>query len=108
MKQLVAILVILVSLTAYSHGNNVPGSSSSVSGIIKDSTSGEALSGVKVQIQGTELITYSDRDGNFTFTQIPTGDIKVIFQLVSFQTAEMTIPDVRKPVSQIEISLVER
>lgn len=109
MQKAVILLISFLVLSNCMFSNKFPDTKgSTVSGIVKDAVSGESLSGVKVQIQGTDLVTFSDRDGNFTFTQIPAGEIKVVFQLVSFQSTEVIIPEAGKSGCDIEVSLVER
>lgn len=79
-----------------------------VSGVVKDAQSGETLSGVKIQIQGTDLTTYSDKEGHFEFTQIPSENIILSFQLVSFRSEVLNIPDAFKTSGNLEVVMAER
>ena len=47
-------------------------------GSITDANSGESLVGVEVKIEGTDLKTYTDFDGSFTFNNVKPGDRKSV------------------------------
>lgn len=64
-----------------------------VSGIIKDGKTKEALIGCTVQIGGTQLGTTTDIEGAFTLANVPAGPQSIIISYVSYQTK--TIPGVR-------------
>jgi hypothetical protein len=108
MKQVVLILILIHLVAVSGFSNNPVLKNLVVSGVVKDAQSGETLSGVKVQIQGTDLTTYSDKEGNFTFTQIPSENISLCFQLVSFQSEVLNIPDVQKTSGSLEVIMAER
>ena len=54
-------------------------------GNVADVHSGESLVGVEVKIEGTDLKTYTDFDGNFTFKNIKPGDYKLVTNYISYQ-----------------------
>ena len=56
----------------------------SFTGKVLDSNSGESLAGVEVSIQNTDLKTYTDLDGNFTFKNLPSGTYDIILSLISY------------------------
>lgn len=57
-------------------------------GSISDAKSGESLVGVEVKIEGTDLKTYTDFDGNFAFTNVKPGEYKVIAKYISYKPVE--------------------
>ncbi len=57
-----------------------------VSGSISDVKSGESLVGVEVKLEGTDLKTYTDFDGNFTFKNVKPGEYKVVANYISYNT----------------------
>jgi len=57
-----------------------------VSGSISDINSGESLVGVEVKLEGTDLKTYTDFDGNFTFKNVKPGEYKVVANYISYKT----------------------
>ncbi|MGA0556877.1 TonB-dependent receptor domain-containing protein [Larkinella sp. VNQ87] len=64
-----------------------------VRGTVKDAKTKESLIGCTIRIDGTQLGTTTDVDGNFTLGNVPVGTHKVIISYVSYKTKE--IPGVR-------------
>lgn len=58
-----------------------------LAGSIADAISGESLAGVEVKIEGTDLKTYTDFDGNFTFNGVKPGEYKVVTSYISYKPA---------------------
>jgi len=56
----------------------------SVSGSVSDYTSGESLAGVEIKIEGTNLKTYTDFDGNFEFKNLKPGTYNIIASYISY------------------------
>ncbi|KAF0239539.1 MAG: TonB-dependent [Prolixibacteraceae bacterium] len=56
-------------------------------GSITDANSGESLVGVEVKIEGTDLKTYTDFDGTFTFNNVKPGEYKVVTNYISYKPA---------------------
>ncbi len=61
-----------------------------ISGSIADQNSGESLVGVEVKIEGTDLKTYTDFDGNFTFKNVKAGEHKLVTNYISYQKKSET------------------
>jgi hypothetical protein len=109
MRYGITILIWLLSFSVFAFETHTPKSSgAAVTGVVKDAASGETLAGVRVQIKGTEMVTYSDKQGHFVFDQIPSGDFQVTFQLVSFETEELILSDISKAGTELEIALTEK
>jgi len=62
-----------------------------VAGSISDMKSGESLVGVEVRLEGTDLKTYTDFDGNFTFKNVKPGEYKVVANYISYKTTTETL-----------------
>jgi len=60
-------------------------SSITLKGKIVDFSTGEALTGVEVEIEGTNLSTYSDLDGNFSFENLKPGEYSIIASFISYK-----------------------
>jgi hypothetical protein len=60
-------------------------------GSISDAKSGELLVGVEVKIEGTDLKTYTDFDGNFTFNNVKPGECKVVANYISYKPVAETL-----------------
>lgn len=56
-----------------------------LSGSIADELSGESLVGVEVKIEGTDLKTYTDFDGNFSFENVKPGEYKLVANYISYE-----------------------
>lgn len=62
-----------------------------LTGSIADASSGESLAGVEVKIEGTDLKTYTDFDGNFSFTGVKMGEYKVVASYISYKPATQVL-----------------
>lgn len=61
-----------------------------LSGSVADEISGESLVGVEVKIEGTDLKTYTDFDGNFVFENVKPGEYKIVTNYISYKkTSEL-------------------
>ena len=56
----------------------------SINGSVMDAVTGETLVGVEVKLEGTDLKTYTDFDGQFTFDKVNVGDYTVNAKLISY------------------------
>jgi len=57
----------------------------SITGTVADISTGEALTGVEISIEGTNVKTYSDLDGNFSFQNINRGEYNIIASFISYK-----------------------
>jgi hypothetical protein len=62
-----------------------------LTGSIADANSGESLAGVEVKIEGTDLKTYTDFDGNFSFSGVKMGEYKVVASYISYKPATQVL-----------------
>ncbi len=85
-------MAIISLLTFSSFKNETPGNTNSntkttIKGTIIDKCTGECLAGVKVCLDGTNIITYSDFDGNFEFNQINKDkEYSITSTLISYRS----------------------
>ncbi len=70
------------------------------------SSSGEPLPGVKIQVLETYLKTYSDAEGIFEFTNVPSGEYELLFQLVGFED-QTELVSVQGQDAEINVSMNE-
>ncbi len=56
-----------------------------LTGSISDIKSGESLVGVEVKIEGTDLKTYTDFDGKFSFKNVKPGEYKLVTNYISYE-----------------------
>lgn len=63
----------------------------SLSGQVIDVATGEALAGVKVEVDGAGGVTYTDFEGNFAFEGLIPGSYCVNTSLISYQKGEKQV-----------------
>ena len=56
-----------------------------VSGNVVDMVTGEALTGVEISVEGTDIKVYSDFDGNFTIENLSTGEYDLVASFISYK-----------------------
>ena len=88
-------LVVVVGINALAGSDSKaenPGepavASTSISGVIVDQQTGEALTGVEVKLNGSEEKTYTDFDGKFVFDGVKPGDYSVKANIISYKPVE--------------------
>lgn len=90
-KTLIGILLVLVGFSAIAKENETKTTSTErtttmiLSGSIADENSGESLVGVEVKIEGTDLKTYTDFDGNFSFKNVKQGECELVANYISYE-----------------------
>lgn len=65
--------------------NSTPVEMVNLTGSIADLASGESLAGVEVALEGTDLKTYTDFDGNFEFKDVKPGKYNLIASFISYK-----------------------
>jgi len=92
-----AMFLLAVTLRAEENGNKTKDSDANativLAGSIVDQKSGESLVGVEVKIEGTDMKTYTDFDGNFSFENVKPGEYKLVTSYISYQqnAQELTV-----------------
>lgn len=92
MKQLfIATLLVVTVLTAQAKEKELKDTETKgeattiLLGTIADDKSGETLVGVEVKLEGTDLKTYTDFDGNFSFKNVKPGAYKLTSNYISYE-----------------------
>lgn len=70
-------------------GNAAPNAEQTIvlTGKVIDLLTNEALTGVEINIEGTDIKAYSDFDGNFEIKDIKPGDYNIIASFISYQNS---------------------
>lgn len=76
----------------------------SLSGNVIDEVSGEALVGVEVKVDGSDIKTYTDFDGHFVINNLKAGDCKLVASYTSYNKNEKTFK-VDSKANQVKIEL---
>lgn len=94
-------LALMVSLSSFkgekkaASAESAPVANNSITGVVMDRTTGEALTGVEVRVEGTELKAYTDFDGKFVFEGLKTGNYKISTNYISYKGAETPVLSVK-------------
>jgi len=76
-----------------------------LSGTVTDSGTGELLVGVEVCIKGTDMKTYTDFDGRFTFQNVKKGNYDIVSSYISYEKQLMKNVNADQTKNQVEIKL---
>ena len=79
MKRLFTLLFTILCLSGFSTEPK------SLQGSVKDQKTGESLAGAKVIVKGTDVVTYTDFDGNFDLKGLAKGTYEIEISLVGYQ-----------------------
>lgn len=109
MKKVTIIILSLIFLSGISSAiadNTGEGAVKTVtlSGKVIDKTNHEKLAGALIRIEGTDLETYTDFDGNFTISGLLPDTYKVKCSMISYSDCEEEIK-IDQKAGDIEISL---
>ena len=86
--------------------SNMEMSTAMIQGAVIDQITGEALTGVKVSIEGTNEIAYTDFDGNFTFNSVLKGEYNINVNYISYKANRLQKVKADGAVNSIKIGLV--
>jgi hypothetical protein len=107
MKKILTALVLFLVLcnTAMATG---PGSGYIfVSGTVTDKSSNETLPGVEVRVKGTDIVTYTNFDGNFYLPELPKGTYTLEFSYITYSSATV-IADGSNAEPEITVEMQQR
>lgn len=58
-----------------------------LTGKVIDLLTNEALTGVEIKLEGTDIKVYSDFDGNFEIKEVKPGEYNIIASYISYQNS---------------------
>lgn len=85
MKHALYILIALFLFTSSVNANNSDKSKKTLCGKVVDKTTGEALSGVKVEVKGSNTYCYTDLNGNYILSVASDSKTEVIANVVGYE-----------------------
>jgi len=92
MKQII-IFALLSSFFSVVHAvepvSEAAKSNLSIMGKVSDIQSGEYLTGVKVKIEGTDIVAYTDFDGEFKIQHLKPGNYSILVEYISYNTEKL-------------------
>ena len=72
-------------------GNTESGIKGQITGVVKDSTSGESLPGANILIKGTSLGTAADKDGKFVLPRMLPGTYTLVVTYIGYKKKEVKV-----------------
>ncbi len=75
-------------------------------GQVVDKINGEVLAGVAVKLTGSDKVTYTDFDGEFSFEGLTPGTYTLETALVSYKEEQVAVHTSTSSDNTVEISLV--
>ncbi len=104
MKALNLIAAILITSTImFASNEKAPvATTTTISGQILDKATGEALAGVKIELE--EIVVYSDLDGNFEINNVVPGNHKISTTLISYNNTSIEV-DCKNENKELKIKL---
>ena len=76
-----------------------------LSGKVVDKSTNEALTGVKVVLEGTGQVAYTDFDGKYTLTNIEAGKYNITASYISYENTSVENVSLSLNKSQVDFSL---
>ena len=78
----------------------------SIEGVVSDLVSGEALTGVKVKLEGSDVVRYTDFDGKFTIGNLKPGSYTIKVEYISYESEKIqAVSADSKPGQTLKIRL---
>lgn len=79
---------------------------SSIEGVVSDLVSGEALTGVKVKLDGSDVVQYTDFDGKFRIENLKPGNYTLKIEYISYESEKIeAVSADSKPGQPLKIRL---
>jgi hypothetical protein len=108
MKKLIAIIITGILLTGFSINTIAGGEeenneskatmTTSLKGTVVDQSTGEVLTGVRVEVKGSEKEAYTDFEGNFKFAELRPGNYELVASYISYK--DQIFQDVKLELSE--------
>jgi len=74
---------------------NPPAKSAIIEGMIIDNQTGEVLAGASVNIEGTDIKTYTDFDGSFKINDLRPGNYNLVVSYISYKKSLVEINNLK-------------
>ncbi len=110
MKKLVITAAMVIgSLYSFANMNNLEVSSvvakSQIEGRVVDKTTGEALAGVAIQLQGCDSRIFTDLNGNFSIPDVDMGTYNLDVSYVSYQNVTLKAVNANALETNLKVEL---
>lgn len=101
------ILLLLLGFTAPVFATNPPDEVMFVSGTVIDKQNKETLAGVEVRVKGTNIVSYTDFDGNFFIPELPRGTYELEFHYITY-SSNLVVSDNCDHCPTVSVELEQR
>ena len=111
MKKIIAIVFIATLFAgngiyaAIDEGNGNPPATTTISGKVVDNFTQEELAGVTIQVEGTDIKTYTDMEGNFKIDGLKPGNYDLKVNYISYKEKELIDISITPETSDLKIKL---
>lgn len=82
-----------------------PAATSIMSGTVLDAATGEALVGAVVEVEGTDLKTYTDLNGEFTLNEVKVGACNLKVNYISYREVKVNNIQLTQESNVVEVKL---
>jgi hypothetical protein len=107
MKKSIALLVLVLTMAQTLIAGNPGTAVMFVTGNVTDKSSNETLAGVEVRVKGTNIVTYTDFDGNFYLPELAAGTYTLEFNYITYSTATIAM-DASDLEPELNVALQQR
>src|SRR5882672_2841283 len=81
----------LVALTAVSLAPPLAAQQASLTGTVTDPASAQPLAGVRITVVGTNRAVFTNQDGRYTITAVPSGTQRLLAALIGYGALTQTV-----------------
>lgn len=89
MKKFLALVLFTVLITQSVAAADPGAGVMFVTGTVTDQSSNETLAGVEVRVKGTNIVTYTNFDGNFFLPELPKGTYTLEFNYITYTSTSV-------------------
>jgi hypothetical protein len=106
MSRIISRALKLIFVVAISMGVSVAQKPANLHGRVVDARTGEPIAKVRVIVSGTDLSTTTDDNGEFTFDNLPAGQVDLYITTITFGLVKktITIAETNNPVFEIALN----
>lgn len=106
MRRITPTFFALLLMAGGVHAQDTPRETVDVAGLVADASTGEALAGAAVAIEGTGIRTLTNQDGRFVLRGIPAGEQTWVIERLGYATWRQ--PLAARHLEQLRIGLMAR
>lgn len=104
---LIVVFFLMISPAIFAESGSEPHApaAASLSGLVIDLQTGEALAGASVVVEGTNLKAFTDFEGKFVISDLKVGTYDLKVNYISYQEQKITQVNLYQGNDQLEVKL---